>query len=100
LKGIAKLGLIGKLMTCNKLSITHSRANKMQTLNIDGTRYTLKFDKCPIAWSKLARKPYKPAKPKDIRKFPKHADLSTADYIKQYDGLNMLQSVQYDKLNV
>ena len=72
----------------------------MQTLNIDGTRYTLKFDKCPIAWSKLARKPYKPAKPKDIRKFPKHADLSTADYIKQFDGLNMLQSVQYDNLNV
>jgi hypothetical protein len=48
----------------------------------------------------LARKPYKPAKPKDIRKFPKHADLSTADYIKQFDGLNMLQSVQYDNLNV
>jgi hypothetical protein len=72
----------------------------MQIINIDGTRYTLNFDKCPIAWSKLARKPYKPAKFKDLRKFPKRADLSTADYIKQFDGLNMLQSVRYDNLNV
>ena len=72
----------------------------MQTLHIDGTMYTLNFDKCPIAWSKLARKPYKPAKFKDLRKFPTRADLSTADYIKQFDGLNMLQSVQYDNLNV
>jgi len=72
----------------------------MQTLIIDGTTYKLNFDKCPIAWSKLARKPYKPAKPKDLRKFPKRGDLSTGDYIKQFDGLNMLQTVQYDNLNV
>jgi hypothetical protein len=72
----------------------------MQTLIIDGTTYKLKFDKCPIAWAKLARKPYKPAKFKDLRKFPKRVDLSTADYIKQFDGLNMLQSVQYNNLNV
>jgi hypothetical protein len=72
----------------------------MQNLNIDGTTYKLKFDKCPIAWAKLARKPYKPAKFKDLRKFPKRVDLSTADYIKQFDGLNMLQSVQYNNLNV
>ena len=71
----------------------------MQTLIIDNTTYKLKFDKCPIAWAKLARKPYKPAKPKDLRKFPKRADLSTADYIKQFDGLNMLQTVQYNNLN-
>jgi hypothetical protein len=72
----------------------------MQILNIDGTTYKLKFDKCPIAWAKLARKPYKQAKPKDLRKFPKRIDLSTADYIKQFDGLNMLQTVQYDNLNL
>ena len=71
----------------------------MQTLHIDGTTYKLKFDKCPIAWAKLARKAYRPAKPKDLRKFPKRVDLSTADYIRQFDGLNMLQSVQYDNLN-
>ena len=71
----------------------------MQTLNIDGTTYKLKFDKCPIAWAKLARKAYRPTKPKDIRKFPKRVDLSTADYIRQFDGLNMLQSVRYDNLN-
>ena len=71
----------------------------MQTLIIDGTTYKLKFDKCPIAWAKLARKAYRPAKPKDIRKFPKRVDLSTADYIRQFDDLNMLQAVQYDNLN-
>ena len=71
----------------------------MQTLHIDGTTYTLNFDKCPIAWAKLARKAYRPTKPKDLRKFPKRVDLSTADYIKQFDGLNMLQAVQYDNLN-
>jgi hypothetical protein len=67
----------------------------MQTLNIDGTTYTLKFDKDPIAWAKAARKAWKPAKPKDIRKFPVRSDLSTAEYVRQYDALNFLQSVQY-----
>jgi hypothetical protein len=67
----------------------------MQTLTIDGTRYTLKFDKCPIEWAKLARKPYKQKKPKDIRKFPVRSDLSTAEYVRQYDALNFLQPVQY-----
>jgi len=71
----------------------------MQTLNIDNTTYTLKFDKCPIAWAKLARKPYKPAKPKDLRKFPKRIDLTTAEYIRQFDELNMLQKIKYDNLN-
>ena len=72
----------------------------MQTINIDGTTYKLKFDKCPIAWSKWARKPYKPAKPKDLRKFPKRIDLTTAEYIRQFDELNMLQKIKYDNLNV
>jgi hypothetical protein len=67
----------------------------MQTLNIDGTTYTLKFDKCPIEWAKLARKAWKPKKPKDIRKFPVRSDLSTAEYVRQYDALNFLQPVQY-----
>lgn len=68
----------------------------MQTLNIDGTTYKLKFDKCPITWAKLARKPYKQAKPKDIRKFPKCApDCPTAFYIREFDRLNMLRAVDY-----
>jgi hypothetical protein len=67
----------------------------MQTLNIDGTTYTLKFDKDPIAWAKLARKPYKPKKPKDLRKFPVRSDLSTAEYVRQYDALNFRVPVDY-----
>jgi len=73
----------------------------MQTLNIDGTTYTLKFDKCPIAWAKLARKPYKPAKFKDLRKFPKNVSgtMSTGDYVRQFEKLNTLQAVEYTNLN-
>ena len=71
----------------------------MQTLNIDGTTYKLKFDKCPIAWAKLARKAYRPAKPKDIRKFPKRADLSTGEYVREFEKINMLQAVEYTNLN-
>lgn len=67
----------------------------MQTLKIDGTTYTLKFDKCPIEWAKAARKPYKPKKPKDNRKFPVRSDLSTAEYVKQFDSLNSRVPVQY-----
>ena len=67
----------------------------MQTIKIDGTTYTLKFDRDPIQWAKLARKPWKPKKPKDIRKFPVRSDLSTAEYVRQYDALNFLQPVQY-----
>ena len=67
----------------------------MQTVKIDGTTYTLKFDNCPIDWAKAARKPYKPKKPKDIRKFPVRSDLSTAEYVRQYDALNFLQAVKY-----
>jgi len=68
----------------------------MQTIKVDNTTYTLKFDKCPIQWAKLARKPWKPKKPKDIRKFPTWTPtVSTADYIRRFDALNFLQSVNY-----
>jgi hypothetical protein len=67
----------------------------MQNLTIDGTTYKLKFDRDPLEMIKLARKPYKPKKPKDIRKFPVRSDLSTAEYVRQYDALNFLQPVQY-----
>jgi hypothetical protein len=68
----------------------------MQTIKIDGTTYTLKFDRDPIAWAKAARKAWKPAKFKDLRKFPTWTPtVSTADYIRRFDALNFLQSVDY-----
>jgi hypothetical protein len=68
----------------------------MQTINIDGTTYKLKFDRDPLEMMKLARKAYKPKKPKDIRKFPTWMpSMSTAAYIGQFDGLNMLRKVDY-----
>lgn len=67
----------------------------MQTIKIEGTTYKVKFDRDPLELAKAAKKPYKPKKPKDIRKFPVRSDLSTAEYIRQYDALNFLQPVQY-----
>jgi hypothetical protein len=67
----------------------------MQTINIDGTSYKVKFDRDPLELAKLARKPYKQKKPKDIRKFPVRSDLSTAEYVRQYDKLNFRVPVQY-----
>jgi hypothetical protein len=67
----------------------------MQTLNIDGTTYKVKFDRDPVELAKAARKPWKPAKPKDLRKFPVRSDLSTAEYVRQYDALNFRMPVQY-----
>jgi hypothetical protein len=67
----------------------------MQTINIDGTTYKVKFDRDPIELAKIARKTWKPKKPKDIRKFPVRSDLSTAEYVRQYDALNFLQAVKY-----
>jgi len=67
----------------------------MQAINIDGTMYKVKFDRDPLELAKLARKPYKQKKPKDLRKFPVRSDLSTAEYVRQYDKLNFLQPVQY-----
>lgn len=68
----------------------------MQTVKIDGTIYKVKFDRDPLELAKLARKPYKQKKPKDIRKFPVWTlTMSTADYIRRFDALNFLQSVDY-----
>jgi hypothetical protein len=69
----------------------------MQTINIDGTTYRVKFDRDPLELTKAARKPYKTKKPKDIRKFPVYTAgvTSTADYIRRFDNLNCLQSVDY-----
>ncbi len=68
----------------------------MQTLIIDGTTYKVKFDRDPLELAKLARKPYKQKKFKDIRKFPTWDPvISTAEYIKRFDNLNNLQAVQY-----
>jgi hypothetical protein len=71
----------------------------MQILTIDGTTYKVKFDRDPIELAKLARKPYKQKKLKDIRKFPHRADLTTAEYVRQFDELNSLTRVKYDNLN-
>ena len=69
----------------------------MQTLHIDGTTYRVKFDRDPLELAKAARKPYKPKKPKDIRKFPVYTAgiTSTADYIRRFDYLNCLQALDY-----
>ncbi len=73
----------------------------MQTINIDGTTYRVKFDRDPIELAKLARKPYKPAKPKDIRKFPRRSDLTTAEYVRQFEQLNFLTAGEYfPRLNI
>jgi hypothetical protein len=67
----------------------------MQTINIDGATYKVKFDRDPVELAKAARKAWKPKKPKDIRKFPVRSDLSTAEYVRQYDALNFRVPVQY-----
>jgi hypothetical protein len=68
----------------------------MQTINIDGTTYKVKFDRDPVELAKAARKAWKPKKPKDLRKFPTWGPtVSTADYIRRFDALNFLQSVDY-----
>ena len=67
----------------------------MQTVKIDGTTYKVKFDRDPLELAKLARKPYKQKKPKDIRKFPVRSGLSTAEYVRQFDALNFRVPVKY-----
>lgn len=68
----------------------------MQTVKIDGTTYRVKFDRDPLELAKMARKAWKPKKPKDIRKFPVWTPaVSTADYIRRFDALNFLQPVNY-----
>ena len=73
----------------------------MQTINIDSTTYKVKFDRDPVELAKAARKAWKPKKPKDIRKFPKDyaGTMSTGDYVRQFEGLNMLIKTEYDNLN-
>ena len=71
------------------------------TLVVDGTTYYLNSTTDPLELTKRARKPYRPAKPKSIRKFPNwQPGMSTAVYIKQFDGLNMLRKVDYIGANV
>lgn len=73
----------------------------MQVIKIEGTTYKVKFNRCPLELAKAAKKPYKPKKPKDIRKFPTWLpNMSTAAYIRAYDKLNMLQAVDYIGANV
>lgn len=67
----------------------------MQTIKIEGTTYKVKFDRDPLELAKAAKKPYKPKKPKDNRHFPKRSDLSTAEYIQEFDKLNSLRTVDY-----
>jgi hypothetical protein len=66
------------------------------TLVVDGTTYYINSTTDPLELTKRARKPYRPAKPKSIRKFPKwQPGMSTAAYIGQFDGLNMLRKIDY-----
>jgi len=59
----------------------------MQTIKVDGTTYKLKFDRDPVELAKAARKPYRPKKPKDIRKFPLWTPvISTAEDKKPFDN--------------
>ena len=67
----------------------------MQTLTIDGTRYTISHARDPIELAKLARKPYRPKKPKDLRRIPARSDLSTAEYIREFCRLNFLTDTDY-----
>jgi hypothetical protein len=73
----------------------------MQTININGTTYRVKFDRDPIELAKAARKPWKPKKPKDLRKFPKDyaGTMSTGDYVRQFETLNNLTRTEYNNLN-
>jgi hypothetical protein len=76
----------------------------MQTIIVDKTTYRVKFDRDPIELAKAARKPYKPAKPKNIRKFPhvRHpagTPMSTRDYVREFERLNMLIPGDYVNLN-
>lgn len=72
----------------------------MQTINIDGTAFTVRYDCDVIALTKAARKPYKPKKPKETRRFPSWMpSMSTGDYVRQFESLNCLTKTEYDNLN-
>jgi hypothetical protein len=68
----------------------------MQTINIDGTTYKVKFDRDPVELAQAARKAWKPKKPKDLRKFPVYIGQTTAEYIRKFEHRNFLMHVQYD----
>jgi hypothetical protein len=74
----------------------------MQTIKIDGTTYKVKFDRDPVQMAKAARKAWKPAKFKDLRKFPTWTpNMSTARYVALFDSMNCLQALEYfPRLNV
>jgi hypothetical protein len=74
----------------------------MQTIDIDGTTYKVKFDRDLLELAKLARKPYRPKKPKDIRRFPFWTEsVSPAQYVRQFEKLNFLIAGEYfPRLNV
>ena len=66
------------------------------TLVVDKTTYYINSTTDPLELTKRARKPYKPKKPKDIRKFPTWLpSMSTAAYIRAFDDLNKLQALDY-----
>jgi hypothetical protein len=73
----------------------------MQTIQIDGTTYKVKFDRDPLELAKAARKPYKAKKLKDLRKFPRDQGvlLSTGNYVRQFEMLNNLVKGEYTYLN-
>ena len=68
----------------------------MQVIKIEGTTYKVKFDRDPLELAKEDKKSYKPKKPKDIRKIPAWwPGVSTAEYIRAFDNLNSLRTVDY-----
>lgn len=68
----------------------------MQTIKIDGTTYKVKFDRDPVELAKAARKAWKPAKFKDLRKFPTWLpNMSTARYVALFEAANCLQALEY-----
>lgn len=64
----------------------------MVTINIDGTSYTIKNDRDPIALTALARKKIRKATAKaSQRQFPTfHSLISTREYIERYYKMNRL----------
>ena len=67
----------------------------MQTIKVDGTTYTLKFDKCPIAWAKLAQTKFRKRVYKQSqREYPVfQTTMSTRDYIERYQVMNKKHSL-------
>ena len=70
------------------------------TLVVDKTTYYINSTTDPFELTKRARKPYKPAKPKNIRKFPVWVpSMSTGAYVREFIKLNSLTTVKYNYLN-